>query len=213
MFFLFVLNLPVAMLNTIVGLLIVFLLSWPPAPLAQQVMVTSPLPGEAVQGQTVIRGTTDIEELQSYEVSFSYQGDETNTWFPIGRGTERLKDQSLATWDTTTISDGEYRLRVRVFLEDGRTLETVVSGLRVRNYSPVETSTPEPLKTVSVDKATQPAVDFTPSGPETADTSSNPAGLTSDMLGNSLVRGGLIAIGLFILLGIYLGIRGLARRG
>ncbi len=68
----------------------VFLIGWL-VPSSQQVMVDTPKPGEAVQGQVIIAGNVDLEGFQSYEVSFAYQKDETNTWFLIGRGEQIVR--------------------------------------------------------------------------------------------------------------------------
>ncbi len=194
-------------------LILALLFTGPFSLLAQQVIVESPRQGEALQGQVAVTGTTDIEGLQSFTVEFAYQRDQTDTWFPIGRGDEVLRGGTLATWDTTTISDGLYKIRVRAELKDGRTLETVVSNLRVRNYTPVETNTPEPLVAAGAAAApTQPA-DYIPGGKTPTPLPGNPAQVTPTDLGDSLVRGGLIALVLFLVLGAYLGLRGLFRRG
>ena len=91
-----------------------------------------------------IIGTTDIEGLESYEVSFAYQKDDTNTWFFIA--TRRPGDAQRGIGHLGYHHDyGRVPTACAFvhFLKDGRTLETMVNGLRVRNYSPVETSTPE----------------------------------------------------------------------
>ena len=180
-------------------------------PTTQQVVVDSPRPGDALQGRVVINGTSDLEGFQSYEVSFAYQQDATNTWFAIYQGKDAIKEGALATWDTTTISDGTYRIRVMVFLSDGRAVQTVVSGLRVRNYSPIETATPAPLETSAI-QPTDMAADYMPQGVTPEPTGTNPARINGSELGNSLVMGGLAALGLFVLLGIYLLLRALFRR-
>ena len=196
------------------ALFLMFLLfSGPFGLLAQQVVVDSPRAGEALQGRVTITGTTDIEGLQSYDVSFAYQKDQTNTWFAIAQGDQVLRNATLATWDTTTITDGTYKLRIRTFLADGRVLETFVMGLRVRNYTPVETSTPERKAGAETGATPSLPADFTPVGATPTAPPENPAKVTSTMLGDSLVRGGLVALGLFIILFIYVGLRGLFRRG
>lgn len=189
------------------------LISLPIRLLFQQVMIASPRQGEALQGQVAIIGTTDIEGLQSYQVSFAYQKDESNTWFPIGQGEQKLRSETLATWDTTMISDGIYRVKVVVFLEDGRTLETIVTGLRVRNYTPIETNTPEPASQSAGDQTPTLPADYTPPSQTPTSTAKNSLRVTSTMLGDSLVRGGLVALLLFVVLGAYLGLRGLLRKG
>ena len=78
------------MLKTSILLLLALLFSGPHRPPAQQVIIDSPRQGEALQGQVAIKGTTDMEGLQSYQVDFAYQRDQTNTWFPVARGDEVL---------------------------------------------------------------------------------------------------------------------------
>jgi hypothetical protein len=180
-------------------------------PFAQQAVIDSPRPGEALQGQVTISGTTDLEGFQSYEVSFAYQEDTTGTWFPLYSGKEAVKAGSLATWDTTTISDGTYRLRLMIFLADGRAVQTIVSGLRVRNYTAVETATAAPEVTAEAQQSPASA-DYTPHDAAPDPLGINPAQISRTDLGTSLAKGGLIALGLFILFGLYLAVRALFRR-
>ncbi len=178
---------------------------------AQQVLIDSPQPGEALQGQVVVNGTTDLEGFQSYEVSFAYQADATSTWFPLYSGSTPVKEGALATWDTTTISDGVYRLRVMVYLSDGRAVQTVVSGLRVRNYTAIETVTPAPEAALE-SQPTAVTSDYVPDAIEPTQAVDNPAQVSGTDLGGSLALGGLIALGLFVLIGLYLAVRALFRR-
>jgi hypothetical protein len=208
----FVLNFSIAMFKGILWILLSLLFTWPFAPVAQQVVVDSPRPGDALQGQVVLTGTTDIEGFQSYEIRFAYMKDDTNTWFFIAKGDQVIRGGPLATWDTTTISDGLYRLRVRVFLKDGRGIETMINNLRVRNYTPIETATPEPVTRESGATAKGPQnADYVPAGLTPTALDDNPIQVTTANLGDSLVRGGLVAMLLFIALGVYLGIRMLFR--
>lgn len=191
--------------------LIVLFAAAPLIPWQQQVSIDSPRPGDALQGQVNITGTTAVEGFQAYEVAFAYQQDTTNTWFPLAQGKDAISSDTLATWDTTTITDGMYRVRVMVYLSDGRALQTVVSGLRVRNYTPVETATPAPAATAE-GQATSPAGDYLPDRSTPTLETSNPLRINDADLGSSLAMGGLVALGLFVLLGIYLALRALFRR-
>jgi hypothetical protein len=105
--------------------------------------IVSPSPGEAVQGLVTIQGSASHPLFMSYDLTFTYQDAPISTWFPIveDRDVEAV-DGRLGLWDTTGISDGEYRLRLRVHLENGTTLEDVIEGIRVRNKSIIETPTP-----------------------------------------------------------------------
>ncbi|HEX9675637.1 MAG TPA: hypothetical protein VGA07_06645 [Anaerolineales bacterium] len=98
--------------------------------------LTSPQPGQVVSGLVTLSGTADHPAFNRYEVSFAYVEDTTDTWFSIGEPVNtRVIDGRLALWDTSTITDGDYSLRLGVWLQDGRSLEAVVPGVRVRNYS------------------------------------------------------------------------------
>ncbi len=106
--------------------------------------IENPKTGQVLQGVVVITGSTDLKGFQSAEISFRYSstGQARTDWFLIHNGYEPVVNDTLAVWDTTTIADGMYDLRVLVTTDDGRQIEEVVSGLRVRNYTPIETSTP-----------------------------------------------------------------------
>jgi hypothetical protein len=83
------------------------------------------------------------------EVSFAYGSDAGRTWFLIQESQQPVSGGALATWDTTTLTDGDYDLRLLVSLKDGTQQQVVVKGLRVRNYTPVEASSPTVTPLVS----------------------------------------------------------------
>jgi hypothetical protein len=177
-------------------------------------LVNSPRPGQALQGVVSIDGSTDIPGFQSSEVAFAYQNEEggTTNWFVLAQSQEALQSGSLAAWDTTTITDGAYSIRVQVWLQDGRLVETIVPDLRVRNYTAVETETPsvgsvaEPAETAPpVQVSVTPAPTASPLPP-------NPAEVTPAHLLDSIQQGaGAVLIGM-IVLGVYLGARRFIRR-
>ena len=108
------------------------------------VLIESPVAGQAVQGQVEIIGNTDTFDFLAYELSFTSQDDATNTWFQIKRSTEPVRYDTLGLWDTGNLIDGNYSLRLVVELSDQEPVTVFVRDLRVRNYSPVETNTPAP---------------------------------------------------------------------
>ena len=91
-----------------------------------------------------IEGSTLIEGFISWEITFGYASDSTGTWFLIAEGDEQVSSGELTQWDTTTITDADYNLRLTVYMEGGRREHFVLNNLRVRNYSPIETITPTP---------------------------------------------------------------------
>jgi hypothetical protein len=190
----------------------------PTAPPSLEIL--SPLAGQALQGSLAIRGTTDIPGFQSAELNFRYSHDLTRTWFLIQTMDEPVLQGSLAQWDTTTITDGNYDLRLLVSIADGSQKEIIVMGLRVRNYTPIETNTPTPVTPtatqqpgdtpIPTDTPTPTATDIppTPTGlPQ------NPAQVNPADLAISLGKGVLVVVGLFALVGIYQVLGSLRRRG
>lgn len=163
--------------------------------------VDAPLAGDVLQGTVAIIGSTDISGFKSAEVLFAYDADRTGTWFLLHQSSEAVTNGTLANWDTTTITDGNYRLKVVVTLENGSTRETLVEGLRVRNYLPVETQAPvveatqepEPVPTLAA--AALPVPTPLPA---------NPAQVDVKHLKGSLLNGILFAAAGFVLLGVYL---------
>ncbi len=151
------------------------------------------------------QGITDVAGFVSAEVAFTYAGDTTGTWFLIATSNQPVNLDTLATWDTTTITDGDYILRVRVYLKDGSSLDVPVPNLRVRNYTPVETPTPAP--TAILPTATPiPTLTATPF-PSPTPLPTNPAILTPADVSKSIAYGGLGAVFFLIVIGVYLGLR------
>lgn len=178
-----------------------------------QIKIDSPRGGDALQGVVSVTGTTEVEGFRSMELSFAYQADTTGTWFLISRSSTAVKEGALASWDTTTISDGSYRLRVQVTLEDASVLETIIDGLRVRNYLPVETATPGSRAgqvTPTPTRTPLPDFELMEAGPTPLPT--NPAVITQRDLQASLMQGALVATGVFGLVGLYLALRAAFRR-
>jgi hypothetical protein len=188
-----------------------------PAP-APSVYLKSPQGGEALQGSVPILGNTDVEGFQSASLFFGYQGDPTHTWFLIAQSDQPVKDGTLAQWDTTTITDGDYDLRLSVTRSDGSQEVANVEGLRVRNYSAIETSTPSPVKLTATALPgetvvpTKTLISVTSAPPTGTPFPPNPAQITTLDVADSMGKGALAILGLFALLGVYQGIRSLGKK-
>ena len=186
---------------------------------APGVRLQSPQGGQALRGSVPILGNTDVAGFQSASLFFGYQGDPTQTWFLIAQSDQPVKDGTLAQWDTTTITDGDYNLRLRVTMSDGSQQMASVEGLRVRNYSAVETSTPTPATptaTALPGDTAIPTSTMTPSVTAVPPTGTpfppNPAQITTLDVAGSMGKGALAILGLFALLGVYQGIRSLGKK-
>jgi len=115
------------------------------------IRIAAPSSGSTLSGLVNVMGTSAAEGFASSELSFAYASDPTSTWFLVYQTDSPVTDGLLAAWDTNSVTDGDYNLRLRVALQDGSILESLVTGLRVRNQLPTETpaptSAPEPTAT------------------------------------------------------------------
>ena len=188
---------------------------------AAGVEITAPTSGAPIQGTVAITGSTMIEDFISWEITFGYTSDTTGTWFLIAEGNESVSSGELTQWDTTTITDADYNLRLTVFLDGGRREHFMVNNLRVRNYSPIETITPTPTLTstpftetprpsLTPTNTAQPTDTAVPNTPTPLPT--NPVTITQRNINNSLMRGAAGALAAFVLIGLYLSIKQIIRR-
>jgi len=177
-------------------------------------VISAPADGQVLRGQVSVTGTTDIPGFVSAELDFSYASDTSGTWFPIQTFSQPVTNSTLAAWDTTSISDGNYILRLRVVLQDG-TFHDATIRIQVRNAAPpatavsTATSTPAflpPLST-SLPVATASPTPTTPPFSTPTFLPSNPAEVQTDEVYRGIERGALIIVGLFIFLGILIRLR------
>jgi hypothetical protein len=188
--------------------------STPSPSVTPELTILSPVSGQALQGSVSIEGSSLASGFVSAEVAFAYAGDSTGTWFLIAEASQPVQGGLLAQWDTGAITDGDYDLRLRITLADGSHVETVVSGLRVRNYTPIETDTPTPVTpTLTQLPGETPTLTLTPTAlPSSTPLPPNPAEVSSQDILLSLGKGALAILGLFALLGVYMLVRNLGDR-
>jgi hypothetical protein len=105
-------------------------------------LLTSPVEGATVNGQVNLVGSANDPQFARYELAFAYDPNPTDTWFEIAPPvTLPVTTGQLGVWDTTTITDGTYMLRLRVFSTQSNTpTEVIVRGIQVQN----DVATPAP---------------------------------------------------------------------
>jgi len=208
------LNLPIAMKRAL--LIIPLLLFYLPvhAQAETGIVISSPNSGDFIQGLVVVEGTITVLGFSSYELSFAYDQNPTETWFVLQSSTTPVIEGELGIWDTTTLTDGNYNLRVRVFLLDGSLQETTLSDLRVRNYTAIPTATPAPPATIVAQFAPPTAqlivpklATVTPSHPTPTPFQANPVGLELLSISAAIRRGALLVLLFFIGFGLILRFR------
>jgi hypothetical protein len=181
-----------------------------PGPVVDSAAILEPRPGQALQGTVPIVVNTAVNGFEAVELLFAYAVNPTETWFTIFQGNQPVAQGTLAQWDTSQISDGAYTLRLIVRLSDGTQQTVDVAGLRVRNYTAIESDTPTPVTpsaTPPPEDTPVPSATPTPSGTPLPPTPTlqpaNPAILGRTQVLASAVQGGLVATGLFALAGLY----------
>ena len=111
------------------------------------VALTAPQNGETLRGQVQIQGRMDTPNFASAELAFTFASNASasgGNWFIIQTFPQPTADFALTVWDTTSITDGDYTLRLRVFLQDGTFQDALVSDLKIRNDEPLPTATVPP---------------------------------------------------------------------
>ncbi|MFN2165994.1 MAG: hypothetical protein ACK2U9_07005 [Anaerolineae bacterium] len=111
------------------------------APLFQEAVITSPEAFANVRGNVSIFGTATHPQFQRYELYYTIEpGD---NWVFIGEAHfEQVANGLLGTWDTGSLPDGTYSLRLRVVRQDGNYDEAYQRSIVVANAAPPPTPTP-----------------------------------------------------------------------
>ena len=181
------------------------------------IALTSPKEGEILRGQATITGTTEVPGFLSAQLDFAYASASAGNWFMLQTSSQPVQDSSLFSWDTTSISDGEYILRLRVSLTDG-TAQEVMVPIKIQNDTPLPTPTSAPTATpedaeansVQIPTPFLLAASPTPTDlprPTPTPLPTNPVSLGQAQIYTSLGRGALVIIGLFVISGIALRLR------
>jgi hypothetical protein len=133
----------------VAALLSLFLLASPSyRVLAQQSGITEPKPGSTVAGVVQIKGTAVHPQFQRYELYFSPEPVTNSSWVFIGEAHRTpVVNGVLGAWDSRSVPDGRYSLRLRVVRRDGNYDEFFSRHLLVSNTRPTATYTPEVTET------------------------------------------------------------------
>ncbi|OGO71050.1 MAG: hypothetical protein A2Z37_10760 [Chloroflexi bacterium RBG_19FT_COMBO_62_14] len=177
--------------------------------------ISRPTAGDSVSGVVTILGSASSPTFSEYELSFGYDPNPTDTWFPIGEPVAaQVSFGRLGLWDTTEITDGKYSLRLTVFLDDGGLVQDVVGAISVRNTlngeAPPAAGSPGPSPTERAAQA--PAAGLsTSSSAVTATTEAPPVarpGRSRQIeVGQIILIGGMTSILTMFTLGAYVYVR------
>jgi hypothetical protein len=98
---------------------------------AGKIMITSPKPGEEVKAVVDIIGTADVPNFGFYKYEIAPVG--TQSWATVAAEREPKKDKVLGKWNTLSLSNGDYFLRLVITDNVGNALEPCVIAVRVLN--------------------------------------------------------------------------------
>lgn len=181
----------------------------PQATILKSIFIQSPREGQALQGVELIEGKIRGEGFLNGTIHFSYSDSpsQDRTWFFIAEIEGENQDSSqtafLVEWDTTQITDGNYDLRVVAEYSGEAALYELVTNVRIRNHTPVETGTPAPtIPGVSDQTPLPPSVTPLPENTPTP-LPPNPAEVRTSDLQRVLLISGIAVAGIFFVGMIY----------
>jgi hypothetical protein len=96
-----------------------------------QLIITAPEPGDEVSGTVKLVGTANIPNFGFYKYEVTPLG--TENWATVSAGREPKQNGELGDWDTTTLANGDYFLRLVVTDNVGISLEPCVIAIRILN--------------------------------------------------------------------------------
>jgi hypothetical protein len=176
--------------------------------------ISSPQAGDTIRGQVEIAGKMTVLNFSTAELAFKYASDSTDNWFTIQTFPQPVADSALAVWDTTTLTDGDYNLRLRIFLLDGTFQDVIISDLKIRNdtpeptqFVPTETALPQFSAATSLPALNQPTSTAIITFPSSTPLPANPASVTTTSIYSTFARGALIVLVLFIFFSLILRLR------
>ncbi|MFN8401727.1 MAG: hypothetical protein U0X74_17070 [Anaerolineales bacterium] len=204
------LNLPIAMLKLFLILSLFFQGSTP--------SITAPQNGEILRGQVQIQGQMDTPNFASAELAFTFDAsasDPAASWFPIQTFPQPILNPTIATWDTTAVTDGEYALRLRIFLQDGTSQDVIVNNLKIRNNEPLPTPTITPTEAVfdfqPLNGTPEASTEQTPTSIISYSTATplpaNPASLTTSSIATIFWQSAVLVVILFAFFSLLLRLR------
>ena len=93
-----------------------------------QIMITSPKPGDVVSGMVEITGTANVPNFGFYKYEIAPMG--TQNWATVSAEREPKTDELLGKWNTLSLDNGDYFLRLVITDNVGTLLEPCVIAVR-----------------------------------------------------------------------------------
>ena len=94
-----------------------------------EIILTSPVPGQQVSGIVTLVGTVDVDNFGFYKYEVAPQG--TEAWATISAGRKIIRNGDVGRWDTSTLTPGDYQLRLEVTDNQGQSYPPCIVSVRV----------------------------------------------------------------------------------
>jgi uncharacterized protein YjdB len=126
--------------------------TWTPVqatPYPYDVRISYPVSGSQIAGYITIVGSASHPRFLQYALEWGPDPNPSNLWYPLmPPRNQPVINGGLASWDTRTVQDGFYQIRLHVWLNDGTETYGIVTGLHISNNIPTVvptlTATPRP---------------------------------------------------------------------
>lgn len=97
----------------------------------EEIMITFPEPADVLSGTIEIVGTANVPNFGFYKYEVARLG--TQNWATISAGRDPKVNEALGSWNTSSLTNGEYFLRLVITDNVGVALEPCVIAVRVAN--------------------------------------------------------------------------------
>lgn len=102
--------------------------------------ILAPASGSVVSGIVQIEGTASLGDFVRYELAVAPAG--TQGWGSIGGGQQPIVNGQLGVWDSASVGDGAYSIRLRVVDVTSNYCEAIAANIQVQNSRPTQVPTP-----------------------------------------------------------------------
>lgn len=96
-----------------------------------QITITSPEPGDLVSGTVNIIGSADVPDFGFYKYEVASMG--SQNWATIAANRDTVRNDQLGEWNTASLANGYYFLRLVITDNVGVALEPCVIAIQVVN--------------------------------------------------------------------------------
>ncbi|MCL4530368.1 MAG: hypothetical protein M1282_13255 [Chloroflexi bacterium] len=96
---------------------------------ADKLIITDPKSGTQISGKITLRGTVNVPNLGFYKYEVAPLN--STTWATISAGRSEVVNGPLGDWDTSTLTPGDYQLRLVATDNQGNALPPCIIQIRV----------------------------------------------------------------------------------